>query len=284
LSNKDEENQAIQEYISEFLKNLNYILPFILAFKCYCQNAEEFIKKHAIECGQWPNQKLYSVLKDYKVICIGEMHGTKEPADYLTGLVKTFISNGGKVTVGFEIPKGQMKEFTDKQDTLSLSKTKFFLAKLDGRSSEAWFSAIDECNRMGAKFYFFDNSKEDRDKRMFEKILECYKANSNSVILTLSGNVHNMLLPYKVSKTMGCYLKEYFGNKIFSINHKYNEGTMYNRTSEGLGLHTITPTDGLFARSTNYNSYFMQSVFKDDCNSAYFYTKTVTASLPKNSK
>lgn len=212
------------------------------------------------------------------------MHGTKEPAEFLTGLVKTFISNGRKVTVGFEIPKGEMKEFTDKQDTLSLSKTKFFSAKLDGRSSEAWFRAIGECNRMGAGFCFFDNSKDDRDKGMFEKILECYKADSNAVILTLSGNIHNMLLPYKENKTMGCYLKEYFGNKAFSINHKYNEGTMYNRSSEGLGIHTIPPSDGLFARSTNYNSYFMQSIFKDDCYSAYHYTKTVTASLPKNNK
>jgi hypothetical protein len=265
------------------LKNLKYIILVILTLnKSYCQNAEDFIKKQAIECGQWPNQELYEILRDYKIICVGEMHGTKEPAEFLTGLAKTFISNGKKVTVGFEIPKREMKEFIDRRDTVGLLKTKFFSAKLDGRSSEAWFRAIDECNRMGTGFCFFDDSGSDRDKDMCGKIVECYKADSNSVIIAISGNIHNKLVQHHENKTMACYLKEYFGNKVFSINHIYNQGTMYNRTSEGLGIHTISPSGGVFEVSTQYNSYFIRNIFIDNDYSAYFYTKMVTASLPKS--
>lgn len=260
---------------------------FILLFvsnRFTCQNVEEAIKKTAIEYNDWTssNQNIYNVLKNYKFICVGEMHGTNEPAEFLMGLAKTFISNNLKVIVGFEIPNNLMTEFQQQQDSIGLAKTDFFSVKsIDGRASKAWFNAINECNKLGAKFCFFDNANSNRDLGMYEKLLESYHSDTSFIILTISGNIHNKIAPYNNSKTMGCYLKENFGNKVCSINHLYNGGTMYNRTSKGLKIHTVQPTNGIFSTATNYKGYYLPNIFNINDYSAFFFTKTVTASLPR---
>lgn len=251
--------------------------------RLHCQNVEDAIKKTAIEVKDWTssNQNIYDVLKDYKVICVGEMHGTKEPAEFLLGLARTFASNKKMVIVGLEIPENSMMQFQKQHDSTALSKTKFFSEKtIDGRGSEAWFRAINECNKLGVKFCFFDNSDTDRDLGMFNRLIECYKVDTNAVLLTLSGNVHNRIVPFNDAKTMGCYLKERFGNKFCSINHINNGGTMFNRTSNGLKIHSVEPTDGIFSTSTSYNSYYLSNIFNIEEYSGFFYTKSMTASLP----
>ena len=258
-------------------------LTLLTISRLHCQNVEDVINKTAIEVKDWTlsNQNIYAVLKDYKVICVGEMHGTKEPAEFLIGLARTFASNKKTVIVGLEVPESSMTQFLKQQDSISLSKTKFFSEKtVDGRGSVAWFRAINECNKLGVKFCFFDNSATDRDLGMFNKLLECYKVDTNAVLLTLSGNVHNRIVPFNDVKTMGCYLKERFGNKVCSINHINNGGTMFSRTSNGLKVHTVAPTDNIFTTSTNYDSYYLPNIFNITEYTGFFYTKTMTASLP----
>lgn len=208
------------------------------------------------------------------------MHGTKEPAEFLVYLAKLFTDKKRKVIVGIEIPKGSMTKFIERPDSIGLTESGFFSVKGgDGRNSEAWFKAINECNnKLKVSFCFLDGYP---DNFKYDNIMECYNADTNAVILTLTGNVHNKLLPYKDKKQMGCYLKDRFGNKAFSINHIYNEGTMYNLTSDGLNVRTFPPTNGVFATSTNYSNYFLLNIFNTGRDySAYYYTKIVTASLP----
>lgn len=251
------------------------------------QSVEQTIQKMAIECSNCsaPNQQLYAALKGYQFICLGEMHGTKEPAEFLICLARTFVSNNRSVIIGFEITDQLMEAFNKQRDSIGLLKTKFFSNKSgDGRGSEAWFNAVNACNKLGVKFCFFDDSGEQRDLRMFEKILACYQADSNSVILTLSGNIHNKLIPFNGSKTMGCYLQQRFGTKVCSINHIYNGGTMYNKTSDGLKVHTIDPINSVFSTATGYKNYYLTNLFNIADYSAFFYSRVVTASLPKNNK
>lgn len=259
------------------------VLTLLTVGQVYSQNVEEAIKKTAIDLKDWTaaNQNIYTALKDYKVICIGEMHGTKEPAEFLIGLTKTFVSNKRTVVIGIEIPESTMAQFQSQSDSIGLSKSKFFTDKTrDGRGSEAWFRAINECNKLGLKFCFFDNSDPDRDLGMFNKLMKCYANDTNVVILTLSGNVHNRIVPFNGAKTMGCYLKERFGDKVCSINHINNGGTMFSRTSAGLKVHTIEPTDGVFTTATKYDSYYLPNIFNSWEYNGFFYTKTMTASLP----
>ena len=252
-----------------------------------CQSVEQTIQKMAIDCSDFSTSdpKLYAALKNYKFICVGEMHGTKEPAEFLTYLAKTFVSNNRSVIVGFEISDHLMENFNKQRDSVGLLKTKFFSnTSDDGRGSEAWFNAINDCNKLGVTFCFFDAVSEQRDLGMFEKLLACYQADSNSVILTLSGNIHNKLIPFNNSKTIGYYLQQRFGAQVCAINHIYNGGTMYTKTSDGLKVHTLDPKNGVFSTATAYKSYYLPNLFNMADYSAFFYTRLVTASLPKNHK
>lgn len=259
-----------------------HILLILLLATCSLssQNVVEAIKKTAIDCSDLtiPNKKLYSVIKDYKCICIGEMHGTKEPAEFLVYIAKLFIENKRKVIVGIEIPKNSMTEFIEKPDSVGLSQSSFFSVKgTDGRNSEAWFKAINDCNKLEVSFCFLDG---DPDIIKYNNIMECYNADTNSIILTLTGNVHNKLFPYRDKKQMACYLKDHFGNKVLSINHIYNEGTMYNLTSDGLNVRTFPPHNNIFATSTEYSNYFLFNIFNTSRDySAFYYTTYVTASF-----
>lgn len=246
-----------------------------------CQTVSDTIKKIAIDCGDLtlPNEKLYSALKDYKCICIGELHGTKEPSDFLVYLAKLFTDKKKKVLVGIEIPKEEMAEFIAKLDNKNLPKTAFFSTKgTDGRNSEAWFNAISECNKLKTPFCFFDSYS---DSLMYTNLIDCYKTDTNYVVLTLTGNIHSRLEPFGDMKTLGSYLIEFFGSKVFSINHIFNEGTSYNSSGDGPTLRKIPPFNSAFATSTNYTSYFISNIFNGPYScSAFYYTKKVTASLP----
>jgi hypothetical protein len=259
------------------------LLTIFVVTGLYCQNPEDAIKKTAIEIKDitLPNQNLYGALKDYRFICLGEMHGTKEPAEFIICLTRTFIANKQRVVIGLEIPEALMEQFRKQQDSIGLTKTEFFSGKTsDGRASEAWFRAINECNKLGVNFCFFDNSDYDRDFGMYEKLIKCYQSDNTAIILTLTGNVHNRIVPFNGSKTMGCHLIDRFDNKICSINHIYNRGTMFNRTSEGLDVHTVEPTNGIFSTSTNFDNYYIANIFNITEYSGFFFTKTMSASLP----
>jgi hypothetical protein len=261
---------------------LKYILFIFLLTVCRLssQSVADTIKKIAIDCKDLtlPNDKLYSALKDFKCICIGELHGTKEPADFLVYLTRLFTDKKKKVLVGIEIPKEEMKEFIAKSDNNNLMRTAFFSIKgNDERHSEAWFNAISECNKLKVPFCFFDAYP---DSLMCSNLIDCYKSDTSYIIITLTGNIHSGPEPFGDYKTMGYYLKEYFGNKLFSINHLFNEGTTYNSTDD-LKIRKIPPINNAFATSTSYASYFILNIFDGPYNcSAFYYTKKVTASLP----
>jgi hypothetical protein len=262
-----------------------FFILILFSFKSvFSQDEKNYILQNAIECKDWTavNQNIYEILKDKKCICIGEMHGTKEPAELLVGLSRTFVANKKKVIVGIEIPKEAMNEFLQQKDSVGLSKTGFFSYKrMDARNSEAWFRTILDCAALNLDFCFFDELYGgERDKNMFENLKKAYLSDTNSVLITLSGNVHNKLLPYKEQITMGCYLKEYFGTRVFSINHLWQEGSMYNLTDEGLKLKTYPPSNNALD-NTGYDSYFIKNIFSGmNDYSGIFYTRKMTASLP----
>lgn len=263
------------------MDKLKYIL-LLLITQTYSQNSLDTIKKNAIEITNltMPNQNIYCLLKKYKCICVGEFHGTKEPSEFLTGLAKTFLANNKKILIGFEIQKSTLLNFPSQNDTNSLSKTIFFNQKrMDGKNSKAWFKAISELNKLNVKFCFFDEGLG--DSVMSKNLINCYKEDTSFVILTLSGNLHNKLLPYKNSKTMGTYLKTFFGDNIFSVNHIFEKGTMYNLTSEGLKIHSLPDKKTNFSLATNYINYFISNTFnKTNGYSGYLFTKEINASLP----
>ena len=267
------------------MKNNLMLLFLFLSLSGRSQNFTEFIRQHALEID---DDAIFKEISAYKCLMIGEMHGTKESAEFVTTLTELSVRHGRKVVLGLEIPSGDMLPFTKKPTPKNLIKTWFFKTGYgDGRNSAAWFQLIVACNKLpGVKFCFFDatvENSQNRDSLMFSNLIKDYRQDTSRLLITLSGNIHNKIKPYKYGKTMGCYLADYFpDHKVMAINHLYGSGTVYNRTTEGLNIREITGQTGIFTTATPWERYFLPSLppdFPSDY-TAIFYTRTITASGP----
>lgn len=184
---------------------------------------------------QIPSQ-LTNNLAKYKFILVGEMHGTKEPVKFVRQLAIA-LSEKKKILVGFEIPADQLKLKSKTLTKIKLSKTKFFKNSRDGRNSEEWMKTILALSGMpNVTVFFFDAVKSqshlDRDSAMFLNLKTEYLKDTSCLVITISGNIHNQLLPYKNSKTLGYFISSYLSGFVLSVNHQYESGTLYNNTAK----------------------------------------------------
>jgi hypothetical protein len=269
---------------------LRVFIFFQMLFLCIkAQETKQFIRDNAIDCTVLTeaNRPLYNKwLKNYKCIMVGEMHGTEEPAAFVLGLAKTFLAFNKKVIVGIEIGESEMGAFVNTKNRNDLKTAPFFTGEnADGKNSEAWYSLIENGSKLrNTGFCFFDAWPEPltgRDSVMARKIYAAYLKDTNVVVITLSGNIHSRTTPYKGEKTMGCYLKNYFNDKVLSVGHIYGPGTMYNNTGKGLMLNKVQSGDDVFGKAVDFPNYFIENKFRDfmSGHSALLYTKTITASL-----
>ena len=274
------------------MKNYTLLLFFFWSIHLQSQTLSNFIKQNAIDLKR---DSIFDIIKDYKCVMLGEVHGTKEAAGFLEQLIKLASKNGKKIIVGLEIPGNDMQEFIKKPTTNNLKKTLFFKDGYgDGRNNEAWFKLIDNCKSLkNVQFCFFDGdsdeyySSEDRDKVMFDNIVSEYKKDTARVVYTISGNIHNKITPYRKKKVLGCYLVDLFTEKnVLSINHIYGDGTAYNRVSGTLKKRDIKGQTGYWSTSTPLENYFLPRLPKNfqDGNNAIIYTKTITASVSMSIK
>ena len=271
-------------------------LIILLIFNCLnlkAQSFSDFIKQNSIEVSKLDtiNDLIFERIKDQKCILLGEMHGTEEPAKFLTGLVKTLVKNNKKVLLGLEIPSSDMIGFTLKKTKKQLTKTNFFsVGEGDGRNSKAWFQLILSCSKLkNVDFCFFDFKNEksnfnpkNRDSLMFCNLKSEYLKDTSRIIVALSGNIHNKIELFRGEKTFGCFAKDYFLNdKIMSISCQYDSGTMHNRTYEGLKIREIKGQGGAFLAATNMTNFFLFKIPKSFTKdySAILFTKFITASV-----
>lgn len=257
-----------------------FMFPFLA--NAHAQSYIQFIKDHAVELKNLSLQdtSLYKTYKPYDVIMVGEMHGTYEPAQFVTGLANLIADQEGKVSVGLEIPDAAMELFNRKGSDSSLYHSVFFQSKnIDGRNGRAWFEMIKALHKNPkVNLFFFDYPQSpNRDSSMYTAVLDQKKAQPKTKIITLSGNIHNRLKPYKSTKTLGAYLmadSTFFApNKIMSINHFYRQGTMMNNTGNGLEIKTIEGTDSIFNTSVSFKNYLCP-VFWADQNQYNFFLFT----------
>lgn len=280
------------------LKVISTIL-LLFSFLTYgfAQNTRVQLLKNSIEISKIDtlDETMYDKVSEYKVIMIGEMHGTEEPAAFVKGLVRLFVINQQKVNVYLEISADEMKQYIKKPRISKIKKTTFFKKYLsDGRAGWAWHNIISELGNMTeVRLVFFDSSKEqnkqseNRDSLMYVNIKQDLIHNGVAKSVILTGNLHNMLIPRKGEKKMGYYLKNDselgLGAQILSVDHIYGSGSMLNNIGNGLEKQIIpfagSKYDGIF-------DSFLYIFPKDyaDFYNAYFYTKYVTATKLVNSK
>jgi len=267
------------------------IITFIF-FGVRGQDFPAYLKENAVKIDNSDslNKQVYDVLSGYRLIMIGEMHGTNEPVKFATNLAELFASKGDSVQFGFEIPSDQMKTFLILQTDSSVFRSEFFVnPSFDGKASVAWAKAIILLSKNPRiKVFFYDLNKDEtsdnekRDSLMYGKIRSKIKEHLSWKTITIGGNVHNMLLPYKGKNKIAYYLCKdttlNIASKLCTLNHYYQCGTMLNNRGNGLELQQVQTNSSLFSGVVGIDNYLL--LFPNSMRNEYtgiFFTRTVTA-------
>ena len=221
------------------------------------------------------------------------MHGTNEPAKLVAGLTDLFTRYGDSVQVGFEIPSDQMTTFIKQRTDSSVFHSDFFSKySVDGRATVAWATAIAKARQNSkATVFFYDvngNYSSDRDSLMYLNIKTKLSEHPKWKTITIGGNIHNMLLPYKGQNKTAYFLYHdtdlNIADRICSLNHQYQSGTMLNNIGKGLQLRDIGTINSEYSK-LNYDNYlFLFPINVVDSYSGMYFTKQVTAAELVNSK
>jgi hypothetical protein len=232
------------------------------------------------------NQKVYEWLKPLKMIMVGEMHGTQEPSRLLTGLAEMFLQNGDSVLVGFEIPSETMAAYFQNKSPEGILASEFFSTpSMDGRASEAWFEAIKRIGknpRAGLFFFDANTGEKKRDSTMFVKIKAQILSHPNCKILTISGNVHNIRIPFDGKPRAAAFLANdpqlAIQDLMFTFDHRYESGNMRNHTGNGLELREVKKGNSPFGLNAPFENFlFAFPPGKQNYHDGFLFTKKVIA-------
>lgn len=217
------------------------LLILILTSKLiYGQNNSILLKEQVLPLENMDSlsSQVYSLLKNYRLIMIGEIHGTNEPVKLLDEIVSLLTKQGDSVLVGFEIPANQMTYFIKHRTDKSILKTEFFSNPSgDGRASIAWYKTIANMNKnKKVQIFFFDINADqniDADSAMYLNVKSKIKDHPNWKAITIGGGLHNRISTYKGQKKMGNHLlidKELnLTESLCSLNHEFESGeTLWN--------------------------------------------------------
>ncbi len=245
------------------------------------QDKRTYLKDDAVPIIKFDSlsKDVYDLLINYRLIMIGEIHGTNEPINLLDGLVSLLTKYGDSVQVGFEIPSEQMTTFLKQPIDKNILKTTFFSKPSgDGRASVAWYKKMAKINNnKKVKIFFFDNNIEqggDRDSVMYLNIKSQIIEHSNWKTITISGGTHNRILPFNGQKKIGNFLmmdKELnISESLCSLNHEFESGeTLWNEFKSKPTIYS----------KLGHDKYLL--LFPKDIKEAYqgiFFTKYLTKS------
>ena len=267
------------------------LILFLSASPGFTQGFGDYISKNALEVDAQFNLNpvIYKNIEDCRLIMVGERHGTLEPAKLVESLASYIVRQGERVSVGLEIPADEMKLFLEFPTDSTLKLSQFFMKEnLDGRKGKAWFDLIRYCNsEPRVKLFFFDNHKtmqiENRDSAMYLSVVKQLDRYPDYKVITLSGNIHNWMIPYNNKPTMGSYCLS--DNRLFpkgtirSINHVFSEGTMLNSSGNGLELKTVEFQETVYSSSTDKKNYLLfYETAEPSSYNCIFYTRKVNQS------
>jgi hypothetical protein len=147
-------------------------------------------------------------LRSHRVVMFGEGHGTKEMPETFLRVVCSALREGMSVAVGLELPVDLNESLTaymgskrDQSARASLLQADFWKRGEDGRASLAMVEMIEGFRRLrqagySISIFAMQGSGSDwhinNDGKMAAKIRAEHSARPESLILTLTGNVHNM--------------------------------------------------------------------------------------------
>jgi len=258
---------------------------------CITANAQDLavsLRSNAVKVDRLDSldSSVYKLLGDFRLIMVGESHGTNEPAKFVIGLVKLLTDNGDSVQVGFEIPEDGMTKFLSEHTDSSIYSSEFFTREpMDGRENLAWVEMISTLSKnKRVKLFFFAGaiSFSNPDGSKYYRVRSQIQKNPHYKTITLSGNIHNRILPHNGNGTMASLLKAdkelNISDKLCSLGHIYKSGTMINNDGGGLKLKEVNNPDTVYSTSVDSDSYLF--LFQDSALNQYsgvLYTKFVSA-------
>ena len=241
------------------------------------------------------NDSIYNLLSPFPIIMMGEMHGTNEPAQFVIGLTNLLTNKGDSVSVGLEIPSGEMKQFLSLYTDNSIYSSDFFKkSPVDGRASIAWARLISELkDNPRVQLFFYDINDgdckkiNDRDSMMYVKIKKQFTQHPAWKMITLSGNVHNIIST--ASTSMASYL--YYDNdlnlidKICSLNIEYLQGTCRANFGKGLEEKRLGHPETIYDTTFTFDKYLVLVSAKYTYQyTGFYYTKFITAAKMTSTK
>jgi hypothetical protein len=265
------------------------LLLILSHFAMYGQDSM-YLKLNAIKINKQDRlpTAIYDSISTFRLIMLGEMHGTNEPSEFVIKLAKLMLKKGNKIQIGLEIPSEEIKNFKEDTNDSNICSSPFFNSRrLDARASSAWANLILEFkNSQDVELFYYDVNTDDvikqfnRDSIMYTKIKKRIQMHPAWKTITLGGNIHNMLLPYDSETTMGLYLYNdkdlNLSKSILSLAHYYAYGTIWENSGNALSPHQVDNSNSFFAKGVDYENYlFLYPQFK--YNGIYF-TRKVTAS------
>lgn len=258
------------------------------------QNFSEYIQQNCIPVDSTGmlSEKIYQSLISYRVIMMGEIHGTMEPAWFAGALTDLFIQHGDTVLLGLEIPEARM-QYPTSPKKFTAFKAPFFAEPdyYSGRESKDWAVLIDRFyNKKNVSLLYFDiPSGVDyhlRDSLMYVNIKNAILAHPSWRVITLSGNAHNQFNGPAIIKPVS--MADYIISdpqlrntiKVCAINHYYEAGTCLANYGSGIEKHNIVGGVDVFNSATTFNRYFLIAPpSPSNPYTAIFYTRTVHASV-----
>ena len=247
------------------------------------------LKKNAIPIENLSklSNKIYDEIANHEIIMIGELHGTNEPAEFAYGLCELIAKHEDKVIMAMEIRASMMKNFSDEMSVSELKELGFFRGKnFDGRNGVAWLDLVyKSIQNESIILKFIDNPypSSPRDSSMYMEIRNIHNTYPNTKIVTLTGNVHNSLIPRFDKVRIGGYLLKdsvnFDSKKIMSINHVFSEGNMLNSDLTGLKMRTIEREENIYNTTLSHEMFLCRKIPKEQIRGTHiFYTDKVTAS------
>ncbi|MBL7690713.1 MAG: hypothetical protein JNM41_03905 [Flavipsychrobacter sp.] len=272
------------------MKYLIQLLLLALASSVSAQNNAAYLKANAIRVGDpyQLNDSIYNLLSPFQAIMVGEMHGTKEPAQFVVGLAKLFADKGDSVSVGLEIPESKMAAFLAAHTDSSLCESEFFknFSVLDGRQSFAWAGAISHLkNNPRVQLFFFDINENvkisDRDSLMYVNIRKQAQLHPSWRVITLSGNAHTIAAPEE--RKTASYLKQdkelNLSGRLCTIGNYYQQGVCNANFGHGIELRKLGRPINDFDTTFDFERYFLLMSPKTTYPyTAMYYTKNLSPS------
>ena len=271
-------------------KILSIIFSLITFHAIAQDSATTYVQQHAIKLERLDklNEKAYQLLSPYRIIMVGEMHGTNEAAIFAKGVTQLFSEHNDSVLLGLEIPNKLMKKYLTYQTVASIYQSNFFAEPdyLSGRECYAWADLVAAFHQnKKVKIFFFDcdtsfNANNDRDFLMYNNIKKEILIHPNYKTITISGNIHNQILTDRI--TMGKFLANdsvlNLKNKICSLNEYYIRGSMMNNSGNGLQKKEIDYGENVISKAIDSDYFLMLANPKKNYQwTGIFFARTITA-------